>query len=240
MDKWKTTEKHVTFENEGTRRTMTNRLRFTAGEEEFVNKVEEWATVNKKLTEWMAHDDCEKEPDEDGKLYDKMVREKPVRQVGDVAINTYENRLMIVQNIPKLPTNEHLTGVDNYDGWNTEMRFFFVAFDVTEYVEEPLHEVSDAQKIQIQLDAAILLAIHGNISTVLQQVVNNEVHAFEAWETLQKLCTGNTIQELTHQKPYDCLTDRVIFFYQAFDPVRQWPHHGPTDRFFFYFFSKSF
>ncbi len=35
---------------------------------------------------------------------------------------------------------------------------------------------------------------------------------------------------LTHQRPYVCLTDRVIFFYQFFDPVRQWPHHGLIDR----------
>ncbi len=38
---------------------------------------------------------------------------------------------------------------------------------------------------------------------------------------------------LTHQRPYHCLTDRVIFFYQVFDSVRQWPHHGLTDQSFF-------
>ncbi len=41
---------------------------------------------------------------------------------------------------------------------------------------------------------------------------------------------------LTHQRPYRCLTDRVIFFYQVFDLVHQWPHHGLADRFFFIFF----
>ncbi len=44
---------------------------------------------------------------------------------------------------------------------------------------------------------------------------------------------------LTCQRPYHCLTDRVIFFYQVFDPVRQWPHHSLTDRVFFIFL-KSF
>ncbi len=61
----------------------------------------------------------------------------------------------------------------------------FAAFDVTEYVEKPLHKVPEAQKVRSQLDAAILLVIHGNISTALQQVVNNNVQAFEAWETVE-------------------------------------------------------
>ncbi len=43
---------------------------------------------------------------------------------------------------------------------------------------------------------------------------------------------------LTRQRPYRCLTDRVIFFYQVFDPVCQWPHHGLTDQVFFIFFLK--
>ncbi len=31
-----------------------------------------------------------------------------------------------------------------------------------------------------------------------------------------------------------------FFFYQVLDPVRQWPHHGLTDRVFFIFFKSSF
>ncbi len=114
----------------------------------------------------------------------------------ELATGNYENRLAIVKNLPKLPATEHLTGVDNYDGWNTKMRRFFAAFDVMEYAEKPLAEIKDTRKIKNQLDAAILLAIHKNISTDLQQVVNNEVHTYEAWETLRKLYMGNTVQEL--------------------------------------------
>ncbi len=123
---------------------------------------------------------------------EKMAR---VTETG-LATGNYENRLAIVKNLPKLPATEHLTGVDNYDGWNTKMRRFFAAFDIMEYVEKPLAEIKDVDKIKNQLDAAILLAIHGNISTDLQQAVNNEVHTYEAWETLRKLYTGNTVQEL--------------------------------------------
>ncbi len=43
-------------------------------------------------------------------------------------------------------------------------------------------------------------------------------------------------QMLTRQRPYCCLTDRVIFFYQVFYPVRQWPHRPG----FFHFFLKLF
>ncbi len=43
---------------------------------------------------------------------------------------------------------------------------------------------------------------------------------------------------LTHQWPYHCLTDRVIFFNQVFDPVHQWPSHSLTDRVFSFFSNK--
>ncbi len=51
---------------------------------------------------------------------------------------------------------------------------------------------------------------------------------------------GNFEENLTHQWPYHCLTDRVIFFNQVFDPVCQWPYQGLTDRILFIFFPKTF
>ncbi len=120
------------------------------------------------------------------------------KATGEGTGNTYENKLAFVWNIPKLPEKEHLTGANNYDGWSSKMKMFFTAFDVMEYLEKPLQEIRETDKIRQQLDAATLLAIHGNISSALQQVVNNEVHAYEAWETLRKLYTGNTIQELVN------------------------------------------
>ncbi len=47
--------------------------------------------------------------------------------------------------------------------------------------------------------------------------------------------------QLTHPRPYHCLTDRLLFFYQVFDPVHQWLYHGLTGLVFsIFFFSNPF
>ncbi len=192
----KITKKRVSFEGDMMDKPVLVKVRLTPEEEDFINRVEKWAATHKKLSDWVESDEFEDDSREDKKRFDKTATEKAIKTGTELATGNYENRLAKVKNLPKLPTTEHLTGVDNYDGWNTKMRRFFAAFDVTEYVEKPLAEIRDIDKIKNQLDAAILLAIHGNISTDLQQVVNNEVHTNEAWETLRKLYTGNTVQEL--------------------------------------------
>ncbi len=175
---------------------MSVKVRLTPDEEDFNKRVEQWAATNKKLNDWVESEEYDDEPGENMKRFDKTATEKVTKTETGLATDNYENRLAIVKNLPKLPATELLMGVENYDGWNTKMRRFFAAFDVMEYIEKPLKSIRDADKIKCQLDVAILLAIHGNISSELQQVVNNETHTFEAWEILRKLYTGNTVQEL--------------------------------------------
>ncbi len=177
-----------------------------------MRKIEDWVTANKKITGDKKHGEEDEDSDKEKSRYDKTVMERKIgttkatadgktgmtKATGDGTTTTYENRLAFVRNIPKLPEKEHLTRANNYDGWSTKMKMFFTAFDVTEYLEKPLREIQETEKLRQPLDAAPLLAIHGNISSALQQVVNNEVHAFEAWETLRKLYTGSTIQELVN------------------------------------------
>ncbi len=190
----KITKKRVSFEGDTKDKPVSVKVRLTPEEEDFIMRVEKWVANTKKLNEWEESDEFEDDSRANKKRFDKTATEKATET--GLATGNYENRLAIVKNLPKLPAAEHLTGVDNYDGWNTKMRRFFAAFDVTEYIEKPLAEIRDIDKIKNQLDAAILLAIHGNISMELQQVVNYEVHTYEAWETLRKLYTGNTVQEL--------------------------------------------
>ncbi len=188
------TKKRVLFEGDNKDKPVSVKVRLTPEEKDFIKRVENLAATHKKLSDWEESDKFEDDSRANKKRFDKTATEKATET--GLAAGNYENRLAIVKNLPKLPAMEHLTGVDNYDGWNTKMRRFFVAFDVTEYIEKPLAEIRDIDKIKNQRDAAILLAIHENISTELQQVVNNEVHTYEAWETLRKLYTGNTVQEL--------------------------------------------
>ncbi len=91
---------------------------------------------------------------------------------------------------------EKLTGTDNYDSWATKLKRYFAVFDILEYINLPLDAIQDTDRVKNQLDAAVLLSIHTNISLSLQQVVTNKVHAYDAWETLRRLYTGNTVQEL--------------------------------------------
>ncbi len=196
MAREKLQKKRVSFEGDNKDKPVSVKVRLTPDEEDFIKRVEQWAATNKKLSDWKESEEYEDNVRENRKRYDKTVTEKGTKTGTELATGNYENRLAIVKNLPKLLAMEHLTRVDNYDGWNTKMRRFLAAFDVTEYIEKPLAEIKDADKIKNQLDAAILLAIHGNISTELQRVVNNEVHTYEAWETLRKLYMGNTVQEL--------------------------------------------
>ncbi len=212
VDTKKETKKRVTFEDEVKEIAVTEKVKYTAEEEELMRKIEDWATANKRLTGDKKHGDEDEDSDREKSRYNKTVMERKIvaakatedgktgttKATGDGTTTTYENRLAFVRNIPKLPEKEHLTGANNYDGWSTKMKMFFTAFDVTEYLEKPLREIQETEKVRQQLDAATLLAIHGNISSALQQVVNNEVHAYEAWETLRKLYTGSTIQELVN------------------------------------------
>ncbi len=170
----------MTFEDDDRAKITTDKLKLTAEEEDFVKRVEEWASMNKKLKHWAALDEYDDELEANRRRYDKTATEKTTKVETGVATNTYENRLAIVRNLPKLLANEHLMGADNYDSWNTKMRCFFAAFDLTKYIEKPLHNIKETDKIKCQLDAVILLAIHGNILTELQQVLNNETHTFEA------------------------------------------------------------
>ncbi len=217
----KFTKKRVSFDGDVKSKPVSVKVRLTPDEEDFIKRVEQWAVTNKKLNDWVESEEYEDEPGENTKRFDKTATEKAIKTETGLATGIYENRLAIVKNLPKLPVTEHLTGVDNYDGWNTKMRRFFAAFDVTEYIEKPLDRIKDADKIKCQLDAAILLAIHGNISSELQQVVNNETHTFEAWETLQKLYTGNTVQELINiggkmlELSFNLVTPVPTFFAEA-------------------------
>ncbi len=201
VDTIKETKKRVTFVDDIKERKVTEKVKFTTEEEELMRKIEDWAAKNKRLPDDNKPEEDDEDSDREKKRYDKTVMERKLATTtatGDGMTTMYENRLAFVRNIPKLPEKEHLTGANNYDGWSTKMRMFFTAFDVTEYLEKPLNEILETEKVRQQLDAATLLAIHGNISSALQQVVNNEVHAFEAWETLRKLYTGSTIQELVN------------------------------------------
>ncbi len=221
MNKPTQTGKRVTFADEEMKKLETEALKLTADEEEFMRKVEEWVAWDKKSTDWRATDNYDDEPQVNRKRYDKTVAERTFRLVTGVVTMTVEHRLAIVRNLQKLPATEFLMGADNYDGWNTKMKRFFAAFDMTEYIEKPLYSINETDKIKGQLDAAILLAIHGNISTELQQVVNNETHAFEALETLCKLYTGNTVQELINiggkllELSFSLVTPVPTFFAEA-------------------------
>ncbi len=211
-DKQTAVKKRVAFEDEAMGKTATKKLKFTVEEEELMKKIEDWAAANKKLTGSSKYGDDDDDSDREKNRYDKTATERKTimtkatgdeqtgltKGMGEGTGNTYENKLAFVRNIPKLPEKEHLTGANNYDGWSSKMKMFFTAFDVIEYLEKPLDEIRETDKIRQQLDAATLLVIHGSISSALQQVVNNEVHAYEAWETLQKLYTSNTIQELVN------------------------------------------
>ncbi len=66
-------------------------------------------------------------------------------------------------------------------------------------------------------------------SRLLRKCLTQPTTRFE----LPQQCWNGVL--LTRQRPYCCLTDQVIFFYQVFDPVHQWPHHSLTDRGFFIF-----
>ncbi len=163
----KITKKQVSFEDDNRIKLATGKVRLTPEEEDFITRVEEWATTNKELTDWAATEEYNEEPEANRKRFDKMATEKVTKMETGLATGNYESRLVIVKNLPKLLATEHLTGADNYDGWNTKMKRFFAAFDVTEYIEKPLHNIKEADKIKCQL-GAILLSIHGNISTELQ------------------------------------------------------------------------
>ncbi len=70
------------------------------------------------------------------------------------------------------------------------------------------------------------------------------VSTIEIKHTFLNLTISNYFININHIfKPPEAIpgSDRpsYFFFYQAFDLVRQWPHHGLTDRVFFIFL-KSF
>ncbi len=152
----KTIKKRVSFEGDTKDKPVSVKVRLTPEEEDFIKRVENWAATHKKLRDWEESDEFDNDSWEDRKRFDKTATEKTakVTETG-LATGNYENRLAIVKSLPKLPATEHLMGVDNYDGWNTKMRRFFAAFDVTEYIEKPLAEIRDIDKIKNQLDAAI-------------------------------------------------------------------------------------
>ncbi len=135
----KVIKKRVLFDGDTKEKPVSVKVRLTPEEEDFIKRVEQWAANTKKLNDWAESDEYEDDIGESRNRFDKTATEKTakVTETG-LATGNYENRLAIVKNLPKLPATEHLTGVGNYDGWNTKMRRFFAAFDVTEYIEKPL------------------------------------------------------------------------------------------------------
>ncbi len=223
----------MTFKDEVGETTGTTKLRLTPNEEEFIRKVEQWATDNKRLTAGTINQDDE-DSETDKERYDKTATERQLTEYKHTGLATYDNRLAIVRNIPKLTAMEVLTGVDNYDKWCAKMTRFFAAYDVMEYIEKQLHDIIDTDKTKQQLDAAVLLTIHGNISEGLQQMVNNEMHAYDAWEALRKLFTGNTVQEILNiggkmlELPFNLTTPVTTFFAEAEAGFRKFHRIGFT------------
>ncbi len=85
---------------------------------------------------------------------------------------------------------------------------------------------------RFKIFTCLLLGFHLSAMLILW-VQSQPEHWTESYTIQIKLA-------LTYQQSYHCLTDRVFFFNQVFDPVCQWPYHGLTDQVFHFFFKHIF